>query len=105
MITMEYQKDMDNEPYMSEWQLLGLGLELRFFNYFILQTGYLVNLNDDIDDDFINGMTYGLGFETPEVDMKIPVIWSVHYGRGMDMPGLDVNTISISVGHKLGAEF
>lgn len=100
MSTVEYQKSVKQEEFYSGWQHLGIGGELRLLNHLFGRLGYSFDLEEAAAGAKIDGLTYGLGFKTPQkIKLIFPMALSLDYGRGIvDYRNLDANVIAIVLG-------
>jgi hypothetical protein len=95
MSTIEYQNNINNTDI--QWNHLGIGLEIIYFNSIFTRLGYNFDYSDNTGSK-IEGLTYGLGVITPKpINICCPTNFTFEYGRGLsDHRNLDVNIISIS---------
>lgn len=100
MSTIEYQKSLKQDEFYAGWQHLGLGGELRLLHHLFGRLGYSFDLEEVAAGAKIDGLTYGLGFKTPQkIKLIFPLDLSLDYGRGIgDYRDLDANVIAIVLG-------
>lgn len=100
MSTIEYQKRLKQDEFYAGWQHLGIGGELRLLNHLFGRLGYSFDLEEATAAEKIDGLTYGLGFKTPQkIKFIFPLDLSLDYGRGIvDYRNLDANVIAIVLG-------
>jgi len=103
LATIEYQRSLRKEETSRysqyyRWHHLGTGLEARFSDYLFGRIGYNFDLADV--ENKTRGLTYGLGFTTPEKFSKsIPIFVSLSYGRSlMRLRDYDQNAFNVEIG-------
>lgn len=100
LFTIEYQKSLNNDKEIAQWQHLGTGLELQFFKFSFARIGYHFDLADAGKKTQVKGLTYGIGFSTPEkIKIIVPVDISIHYAKGItDHRDFNANVVAIVLG-------
>jgi len=103
MYTMEYQRSLNKKKTHILWNHLGIGIELQFLKTMFCRLGYNFDFDDVKKENKVQGLTYGIGFKTPQkIKFFVPLNISLNYGKGItDYRELNENVISIILGFDL----
>lgn len=101
LITLEYQKSINDYNPSYNIKLISSGLQLMFFNHLFARLGYFYDFYYKEKDPDFKSWTYGIGFRTPEkLSKAFPVKIEFNYSRGYQFGVWTADVISLGLIYK-----